>query len=71
MHGTSAGGRVDDSLDETTAGTVILPADLPLVGGQPLTSLLRTNERDTGPGGILGWWFHVNFTGTLATWTGP
>lgn len=58
-------------LAETDAAAVILPADLPLVGGQPLTNLLRVSERDTGPGGVLGWWFHLNFTAEAATWSGP
>lgn len=66
-----ADGLLIGFLAETDAAAVILPADLPLVGGQPLTNLLRVSERDTGPGGVLGWWFHLNFTAEGATWTGP
>lgn len=66
-----ANGLLRGFLDEATANAIILPASLPLVGGQPLSNLLRASELDTGPAGASGWWFHLNFTGESATWTGP
>ncbi len=64
-------GLLKGFLDQTTADSIILPASLPLGAGQPLSSLLRASELDTGPGGASGWWFHLNFTAEGATWTGP
>lgn len=59
-------------VSQTTAQSVVLPADLPLVGGATLASLLKD-----GPGGSacsgndaemhngeLGWWFYIDFTAT-------
>lgn len=73
-NGTPALGLVDGLLrgflSEVVASQIILPADLPLVGGQPLTNLLRVSERDVNAG-IPGWWFHLNFTAEVAAWTGP
>ena len=56
-------------LAETTAEATLLPASLPLVGGQPLSLLLPGGDsscadhdgRDTRSG-TLGWWFYLNFT---------
>lgn len=73
--GTPATGLVDGVLlgflAESDADAIILPETLPLGGGEPLSNLLRESERDTGPGGALGWWFHLNFAAEGAGWTGP
>ena len=72
-------GLITGFLSETDADLIVLPATLPIVGGQPLSSLLPggtnscapTNDRDTGPGGVTGWYFYFNFTAHEVTWTGP
>jgi hypothetical protein len=56
-------------ISEADANATILPAVLPLIGGQPLSALLPggTNncaafdDRDVN-GGVQGWWFYLNFT---------
>jgi len=60
-------------LAETTATRVLLPADAPLVGGQPLASLFAGgpgscpswSDQDIGPDGVtVGWWIFANFEAT-------
>jgi len=58
---------------ETDAAQVILPADLPLVGGQPLTVLLPGGAGSCVPPpgdldmheGESGWWFYFQFSAGL------
>ncbi len=69
----------------TQADTVILPANLPIVGGKPLKSLLRgatttggfgcgssaaADDRDDYNGTNNGWYFYMNFEAAAVTWTG-
>ncbi|MDY0000616.1 MAG: hypothetical protein RBU30_04920 [Polyangia bacterium] len=67
-------------LSEANAATVILPADMPLVGGQPMSSILpggtgccaSHDARDYGLDGTTrGWWFYFNFPATRVTWIEP
>jgi hypothetical protein len=64
---TMVNGLIFGFLDEDTAMDVMLPDDFPLVGGEPLSSLLPplscddTEARNTH-NGERGWWFHLNFT---------
>jgi hypothetical protein len=55
-------------MSEASADAVILPADLPYVGGEPLSSLLKTEDQDMGPSGDMGWWFYLNYTATIVDW---
>jgi hypothetical protein len=64
-------------ISEADADATILPDDLPLVGGEPLSSLLpggdgncaAHDDRDV-VSGVTGWWFYLNFTATrVTTWT--
>jgi|CXWL01.1.fsa_nt_gi hypothetical protein len=65
-------------LSEASAATVLLPASLPLVGGQPLTVVLpggagscaSHDDRDTYHG-VSGWWFYFDFTASPVPFTGP
>ncbi|MEO6775700.1 MAG: DUF4215 domain-containing protein [Kofleriaceae bacterium] len=65
-------------ISETDANNTTLPASLPLVGGQPLSSLLAGgtgacptySDKDTD-NAVTGWWFYLNFTAPKATWTDP
>lgn len=55
-------------LSEADADAILLPPDLPVVGGQPLSILLpggsgscaSGDDRDT-LAGVSGWWFYFNF----------
>ena len=58
-------------VSEEQADALLLPDDLPLVGGKPLSSVLpggtgscqKNDGRDLGPDGVtLGWYFYINFT---------
>lgn len=63
-------------LSEAEATTVLLPAALPIVGGQPITVLLPGgagncaghDDRDTLLG-ISGWWFYFNFPADAVLWS--
>ena len=63
-------------ISEATAEATTLPADLALVGGQPLSSVLpggmnscaTADDRDMH-NGASGWWFYLNFPATTVTWT--
>lgn len=65
-------------LSEADADAILLPADFPLVGGQPLSSLLPggTNncavhsDKDTHKG-VTGWWFYFNYVAYRSTWEEP
>lgn len=71
-------GLVRGFISEADADATILPADLPIVGGMPLSSLFpggsgncsSDDDRDTGPGGVTGWYLYLNFQATVVPWTG-
>jgi hypothetical protein len=55
-------------VSEAAAAETVLPSYLPIVGGAPLTSVLRGgtacqagDDRDTDPSGASGWYFYLNF----------
>jgi hypothetical protein len=58
-------------LSESAADAIVLPAQLPLVGGRPLSALLpggsgncsARSDKDIHQG-VTGWWFYFNFTAT-------
>lgn len=64
-------------ISETDANATTLPADLPLVGGRPLSSILpggtgncraaNLSDKDTN-NGVVGWWFYLNFPTTSVPW---
>lgn len=61
---------------ETVADATTLPADLPLIGGQPLSTVLpggtnncaNHDDKDTH-NGVSGWWFYLNFTAEMVPWS--
>ena len=64
-------------LRESDADAVLLPPDLPFVGGQPLSILLRGGTGNCAAGtdqdihlGMSGWWFYLNFPAEPVPWTG-
>ncbi|HET7843904.1 MAG TPA: hypothetical protein VFL14_07125, partial [Xanthomonadales bacterium] len=57
-------------LSEADANATLIPATVPLIGGRPLSSVLAGgtgscqtafSDKDTGPGGVVGWYFYLNF----------
>jgi hypothetical protein len=66
-------------LSETAANAIVLPADLPLVGGSHLSALLpggvgncsAFSSKDIGPGGVSGWYFYLQYGANLVTYTEP
>ncbi|HUS66983.1 MAG TPA: hypothetical protein VMZ28_20740 [Kofleriaceae bacterium] len=63
-------------VSEAQANALILPDDLPVVGGKPLSKILpggqgsckSTDGRDLGPDGVTkGWYFYINFSGEVVT----
>jgi hypothetical protein len=72
-----ATGLMRGFLSEADAATVILPASLPIVGGQPITVLLpggsgncSTHDDRDSLNSVTGWWFYFNFPATAVSWTG-
>jgi cysteine-rich repeat protein len=66
-------GIVRGFISEADADATVLPDSLPIVGGQPLSSLLpggsgncaSGDDRDVGPdGSTVGWYFYLNFAAT-------
>ena len=63
------GGLIRGFMSEQRASEISLPDDIPVVGGQPVDSILpgsasgcsTIDARDEGPDGSMGWWFYLNF----------
>ncbi len=72
-----ATGLMRGFLSEAEAANVLLPASLPIVGGEPITVLLpggagncaAHDDRDN-LNGVSGWWFYFNFPAAAVAWTG-
>lgn len=72
-----ASGLMRGFLSEAEAANVLLPASLPIVGGQPITVLLPGgagncaghDDRDS-LNGVSGWWFYFNFPADAVLWSG-
>jgi hypothetical protein len=66
-------------LSEEDADATIVPASVPIIGGQPVSALLpggtgncaAHTAKDVGPMSEPGWYFYINFTAHRVTWTGP
>lgn len=75
--GTLVNGLIKGFVTEADADAALLPDTLPLMGGQPLSSVLPGGD-PPGPNntncaahsdvdirnGVRGWWFYLNFTAT-------
>jgi hypothetical protein len=75
-------GIIRGFISEADANMILLPDNVPLINGQPISSLFAGNvancrtgagfdDRDLGPGPELGWYFYLNFTAHEVVWTGP
>jgi len=67
-------------LAESDANMITLPVDFLVNPGLPISSLFAggatncnpaLNDKDTGPGGVPGWYFYLTYTAAPVTWTGP
>ena len=70
-------GLIYGFLREEDADTILIPADIPILGGQPLSILFPGGSGNCAAGddrdmheGFNGWWFYVNFTAENVPWTG-
>ena len=70
-------GLIRGFLSEAAADAVVLPPDLPIVGGQPLSILLPGGAGNCAAGddrdlldGISGWWFYFNFAAPRVPFVG-
>jgi len=63
------GGLVRGYLTQAAADASIIPDDIAVVGGMPLSAILRVEDKDTGPDGEDGWWFYINFTAEKVDYT--
>lgn len=68
-------GLIVGFLPEAAADTVLIAPAVPIVGGQPVSSILpggtgccaSRDDRDPGPDGVtMGWWLHFNFVAVPA-----
>lgn len=64
-------------LTEADANATLLPADLPLIGGEPISILLPGGAGSCAPGddrdmhlGAAGWWFYFNDTASEVPYSG-
>lgn len=64
-------------LSETDADNILIPADLPIIGGQPFSALLPGGTNNCAPGddrdmldGESGWWFYFQVVGQEVAFSG-
>ncbi len=70
-------GLIRGFISEAEADALLLPPDLPVIGGQPLSVLLpggsgncaAGDDRDMN-GGVSGWWFYFNFEADRVAYVG-
>ncbi len=72
-----ATGLLSGFLSEAVADALLLPPDLPLIGGQPLSVLLPGGSGNCAPGDDRdmldeesGWWFYLNFVADEVEYVG-
>ena len=61
-------GLIAGFVSEATADATILPEDIIVVGGEPLSAILKDEDKDDN-GGTSGWWFYLNFTAQPVTYS--
>jgi hypothetical protein len=72
---TQIDGLIRGFIPESVANRTILPASLPVVGGQPLSILFPGGSGNCAPwsdkdvyGGVTGWHVYLNFTAVKVPW---
>ncbi len=70
-------GLIRGFISEAAADMLLLPPDLPIVGGEPLSILLPGGTGNCAAGddrdvheAVLGWWFYFNYVGDRVTYFG-
>jgi hypothetical protein len=70
-------GLIRGFISEASANNTIMPANMAVIGGKSLSSLLRggvsscsqpspaVGDKDIGPGGVTGWYVYLNFIATV------
>lgn len=72
---TMTNGLLMGFISETDANTTIIPTTFPIVGGQPLSSLLPggtnncASHDDKDVNGVPGWWFYLNYPTARVPWS--
>ncbi|MGE0791680.1 MAG: DUF4215 domain-containing protein [Sandaracinaceae bacterium] len=74
---TLANGLIKGFITEADADATIIPASIALVGGMPLSAVLRGgtgncmsgSDMDTHPTFGAGWWFYINFPARVVPYT--
>lgn len=56
---------------EADADTILIPEDVLLVGGEPLSALLLDEDMDTDPNNGQGWWFYLSFEAGAVEYVHP
>lgn len=54
-------GLIRGFVSQETADMALIPDDIAIVGGMPVSSLLKDEDKDTGPGGTDGWYFYLEY----------
>lgn len=62
-------GLIRGFVSQATADAALIPDDVAVVGGQPISSLLVDGDKDTGPNGGDGWYFYLNFVADEVPYT--
>ena len=71
-------GNIHGFVSEEVANTTLLPMDIPVLGGKPISELLpggtkncaKHDDRDMNDG-TSGWWFFIEFEAARVPYTGP
>lgn len=64
-----ATGLIRGFVSQETADTALIPEDIAIVGGMPVSSLLKDEDKDTGPGGAEGWYFYLAYEAAVVPYT--
>jgi hypothetical protein len=64
-----ATGLIRGFVSEETADMALIPEDVAIVGGDPVSSLLLEADMDTGPGDVVGWYFYLNYEAVAVPYT--
>ena len=62
-------GLIRGFLTQEAADNATIPESVAIVGGDPVSSVLRDEDKDPGPGGEDGWWFYLNYDANLVPYT--
>jgi hypothetical protein len=67
---TGLSGVIRGFVSQATADAALIPEDVAVVGGEPVSALLLDEDKDSGPNGGEGWYFYLDFDAELVPYTG-